>query len=422
MRGHPWLRILLSVLVLLAAAPATARAATSHRTPVVLFPAFHLTKLTVSVEGGTTAPGCPRTGSFEDWYRNDHPSTVFSQVCQDRLLTLRYDPDRTRPMPSRFSEQPGVTVRIKDYGSTRSAPFYTPLYRALESHGYHRDQDIRVAGYDSRLTPDMGGFLDRTRRLVEDTYRANGDTPVHLIGHSNGPLYAHYLLTHTSQAWRDKYIHGFTPIAGNFPGQGLLYPVVFTGLNIQDFGYPTTEENAESSARMYLSAPSTYMSASDPGVFGDRETVVEDRSTGRGYTPRDYGRLFTDAGLPRAREIAAYYIGFVGFTDRRDFPNVDVHAEKGSGLPTTVGAELPRLTVGQLASRAEFLNRDGDGNQEDITNEAVLAWKAMPCHRFGLTDNPGVDHFSLPGDAHVLGRLVADLRRPRTHCPEGRGA
>ena len=29
----------------------------------------------------------------------------------------------------------------------------------------------------SRLTPDMGGFLERTRELIEKTYRDNGNRP-----------------------------------------------------------------------------------------------------------------------------------------------------------------------------------------------------------------------------------------------------
>src|SRR5206468_1500091 len=101
-----------------------------------------------------------------------------------------------------------------------------------------------------------------------------------------------------------------------FPGQGALYPIFFTGLNVQDFSFPATLENARSSARMYLSAPSSYMSAADPRVFGDRETVVEDESTGRTYTPRDYPRLFLDAGLPWAKQIADYYIGFLHMSER----------------------------------------------------------------------------------------------------------
>lgn len=407
--------LLVAALALACVAPATAQAA-AGRTPVVLFPAYHLTKLRVTVHHQTAAPECPRSGGFEYWFQNDHPSTAFTQTCQDRLLTLRYDPNPAKPMPARFTEQRGVDVRVVDYGRTESAPFYETMYRTLESAGYTRDKDIRVAGYDARLTPDLGGFLPRAKRLVEDTYRDNGNRPVHLVGHSNGPLYAHYLLTHTSRAWRAKYVHGFTPVAGNFPGQGLLYSMLFTGLNIQDFTYPTTPENAATSARMYLTLPSTYMSASDPAVFGDRETVIENSTTGRAYTPRDYPALFADAHLPFARQIADYYVGFVRFTEPRSFPYVDVSAEKGSGIPTIVGARLATFTPGQILGPDQFITRDGDVNQEDLTNDAVLAWRAMPCYRFSLTDNPGVDHFALPSDPGLLHRLVADLGRRPSHC------
>ncbi|MGI8714324.1 MAG: lipase/acyltransferase domain-containing protein [Solirubrobacteraceae bacterium] len=386
------------------------------RTPVVLFPAFHLTRLEVIVRNQTVAPGCPRSGSFEDWYENPHPSTTFSQVCRDELMTLRYDANPAIPMARRFSNPRGVTVRIVDYGQMASAPFYRPLYRALERVGYTANRSIRVAGYDARLTPDQGGFLHRAISLIERTYRQNGDRPVELVGHSNGPLYAQYVLTHTSRAWRHKYIHGFTPIAGNFPGQGSLYSIIFTGLNVEHFSYPTTKANALSSARMYLTSPATYMSAADPAVFGRREVVLKDSATGTAYTPADYRRLFADAGLPEARQIADHYIGFVKFRDRRDFPDVDVTAEKGSGIPTIVGAVLPSLTVGQLVKPAALLKRDGDINQEDITNNAARVWRAMPCYRFTLTDNPGVNHFALPSNPHVLHRLIAVLRRPRSRC------
>ncbi len=418
MKIHHFVRgLLVATLALMSVLPATAQAApAAGRPPVVLFPAYHLTKLRVTVHNQTVAPDCPRSGTFEYWYQNDHPSTTFTQTCQDRLLTLRYDPNPAKPMPARFSEQRGVSVQVIDFGRTESAPFYQTLYRTLESVDYVRDKDIRVAGYDARLTPDMAGFLPRAKRLVEDTYRDNGNRPVHLVGHSNGPLYAQYLLTHTSRAWRAKYIHGFTPLAGNFPGQGLLYSMLFTGLNIQDFGYPKTPEQAATSARMFLTLPSTYMSASDPKVFGDREVIIENTSTGRSYTPRDYPALFADARLPYAKRIADYYIGFVKFTEPRSFPYVDVSAEKGSGLQTIVGAKLPNLTPGQVLDSSQFLTRDGDINQEDITNEAVLAWKAMPCYRFSLTDNPGVDHFSLPSNPNVLQHLLTDLDRRPSHC------
>jgi lecithin-cholesterol acyltransferase len=424
-RGQGRLRVLgalagvLVAAALLVATPASGSLDGSRhraRTPVVMFPAYFFTTLKVTVQQQTVAPECPRSGSFRVFFLNDEP-TPFSKVCQMKLLTLRFDANRAKPMRLRFSDQRGVDVRIESYGRTESAPFYEPMYEELEDAGYVRDGNIRVAGYDSRLTPDMRNFLNRTKRLIEDTYHDNGKQPVHLVGHSNGPLYIQYLLTHTSQRWKDKYVHGFTPFAGNFPGQGILYPLFFTGLDVTDFTLPTTEETVRAGAQMMLRAPSSYMSASDPRIFDSLETVVADASTGNSYTPADYRQLFDDAGLPWAREIADHYIGFVDFADPSAFPNVDVYAEKGSGIETVVGIALDDLSVGQVVDDSNtFFTRDGDINQEDITNDAVLAWEAMPCFRSSLTDNPGVDHFALPSDPDVLGRLLANLQRPRSNC------
>jgi len=40
----------------------------------------------------------------------------------------------------------------------------------------------------------------------------------------------------------------------------------------------------------------------------------------------------------------------------------------------------------------------------------------MTCRRFSLTDNPGIDHFSLPNDAGLLARLIAAANAPRSNC------
>src|SRR6478735_10475272 len=103
-----------AALAVVALVPAAAAASGSdrahaHRTPVVLFPAFHFTKLLVTVHDQVAAPGCPRSGTFQDWFLNDHPSARFSQVCEDKLLTLRYDGGEDTPWARRFSNPHGVT-------------------------------------------------------------------------------------------------------------------------------------------------------------------------------------------------------------------------------------------------------------------------------------------------------------------------
>jgi lysophospholipase-3 len=296
-------------------------------TPVVLFPGWSGTKLLVTVQNQRVPPGCPESGTFENMFNigSQTETTRFSHVCQDRLMTLVYNRWPSLPMSQRFSDQPGVTVTIEDYGMTESAPNYEPLYAGLEKAGWDRKTNIRVAGNDTRLSPDIGNFLFRTIALIEETYYKNGNTPVHLVAHSAGGLYAQYLLTHTSQAWKNQYIHGFTALAGTWPGQGSTYSLLFTGFNSNEGVLPADAENARSSALMYQSHPSIYLMAADPAVFKNDEVVIQAGSAT--YTPQDYRKLSRDAGMALAEELGPYYIGFVGFQQPPFFPNVDVYAE-----------------------------------------------------------------------------------------------
>jgi lecithin-cholesterol acyltransferase len=412
-----WVAGFVSAMIALVLVPLPASAVTG-RTPVVFFPGYGTTTLRVTVRNQTSVKGCPRSGSFEDGIPAN-VGTTFSEVCRDRLITPRWRSGPHLSWQGRFSLPPGVKVSISHYGQTASAPVYDVFYTALESAGYVADRNLVVAGYDFRLTPDLGGFLPRTEQLIERTSRRNGHRPVRLVGHSNGPLYAQYLLTHVSAQWKRKYIQGFTDIAGNLPGQGATWSWVFTGVEIPNgFSLPTTVATARSSARLVALSPSTWMSASDPAVFGRREVVVKNRATGRSYTPADTYRLLHDAGLDSIKPIVQHYIGFVKFADRKDFPNVDVSAEKGSGLPTQVGIVLPNLTTGQVvdAATADFINLPGDSNQEYITNDAVRVWHRMRCYRFRLTNNRGVSHLGLISDPGLIHRMLSDLALPRSRC------
>jgi lysophospholipase-3 len=408
--------VILIAGILVAAVPGQAAGETV--TPVVLFPGWATTKLEVQVNGQTAFPECPTTGTFE-WVAGTSYPPEFTQVCVDKLMTLVVDPDRSKRMPARISNQHGVTVSIKDYGTTQSVSpdwIYEPMFTSLEGVGYKRNDSIRVAGYDSRLSPDLGGFLDRSIALIEETYHDNGNRPVHLVGYSQGNVQTQYLLTHTSQAWKNEFIHGFTAIGGNWPGEGGMYSQLFTGLNVSDFFYPTDPENAASSAAMYQTWPSTYVVAPDP-LFYKKEVVVIGIQGGRQYTAQHYRQLFRDAGMPLSRELADYYIGLVKFATPQYFPNVDVYAEIGTGLSTMAGVELEELKVGTWDDNVtDVFFRDGDGVVLDIANESILVWERMRCYHFELNDNPGWHHYYLGWAPDLLQRLLTHLQEPRSEC------
>ena len=90
-------RTILAVTLVAAAvvAPTPQAASAQHDssdglTPIVLFPAWHFTRLAVTVHNQHVDPNCPGSGTFEDLVNFD-PGPTFSQVCRDELLTLRYD-------------------------------------------------------------------------------------------------------------------------------------------------------------------------------------------------------------------------------------------------------------------------------------------------------------------------------------------
>src|SRR5947208_16873706 len=95
-----------AAIALLMPTAVTAKSSGPGVTPIVLFPAWHFTRLTVTVMNQTVDPGCPRSGTFEDLVFGD-PGPTFSQLCRDELLTLRYDGNTHKPIRLRFHEQPG---------------------------------------------------------------------------------------------------------------------------------------------------------------------------------------------------------------------------------------------------------------------------------------------------------------------------
>ena len=96
---------------------------------------------------------------------------------------------------------------------------------------------------------------------------------------------------------------------------------------------------------------------------------------------------------------------------------MDVYAEKGSGIDTPVGLSLDDLSVGQVLDDSnELFFRDGDINQEDLTNDAVGVWARHALLPLQPHRQPRRRPLLAPGRSGGPRRLLADLRRPRSHC------
>ena len=60
-------------------------------------------------------------------------------------------------------------------------------------------------------------YVNATMALAEQLYEQTGEK-VLWISHSMGGLWSHYILSNADQAWKDKYIEAWVPIAPAYGG------------------------------------------------------------------------------------------------------------------------------------------------------------------------------------------------------------
>ena len=285
-----------------------------------------------------------------------------------------------------------MTVSIPHYGQTSSAPVYDALYTALESAGYTADRDLVVAGYDFRLTPDLGGFRARTKQLIEQTWRRNDHRPVRLVGHSNGPLYAQYLLTHVSAAVEADvhpglHRHRRQPAR---PGRDLVLGL-HRGrdpdrvLATDDPGHGAQQRAPDRPLSVDLDEHVRPRRVRPPGGGrqepGDRPQLHAGR-----HRPAPSRRW---AGLDQADRPALPRVCEV--RRPRALPGCRRLGREGLGPGDARSESCCRISrLGQVVDQAtaDFINLPGDSNQEYITNDAVRVWHRMRCYRFRSRTTP----------------------------------
>ena len=291
-----------AVIVAAALLPASAAAGDSarahgHRTPVVLFPAFHFTKLLVTVHDQVVAPGCPRSGTFQDWFLNDHPSPRFSQVCEDKLLTLRYDRRGNEPWRTGSRTRAASRCGSSTTARPRARRSTSRCTRRSRPTGYTRNKNIRVAGYDARLTPDMNGFRaphqasDRDDVPPERPHARAPRRPLQRPALRAVPAHAHVARRGSTATSTDS-----RPSRATSPVRASSTRCCSRGSTSRTSPSRRPPRTPRSSARMYLTAPSSYMSAADPRIFGS--TARPSCETRPPAAPTRLGTTGASSGTP----------------------------------------------------------------------------------------------------------------------------
>ena len=152
---------------------------------------------------------------------------------------------------------------------------------------------------------------------------------------------------------------------------------------------PTTEATARSGAELLLSrSPSQLHERFDPRIFrSSSRRSLTDASTRQVVYPSGLSEALrltpTSHGRSRSPTTTS---GSSSSPTRRRSPTWTVYAEKGSGIETAVRIGLDDLSVGQVVDDSNpFFTRDGDVNQEDITNRRRARLGPTRCFHFSLT-------------------------------------
>lgn len=213
----------------------------SQRHPVILLPGL----------GGSAILGS-RVGDARSRVRTLWVGlSLIKDLYLDKYpLALKYDAEEDKfenevsSLKTQVKDFGGIEgMKIIDAGAFKRIKALERIYledvvSALEARGYSVGQDLHGAPYDFRLIGDAHvrqKYFEDLQGLVEKTYDENGQTPVHLAGHSLGGILAlKFLNTYKkdNDAWKQKYIQSFTSISAPFLGAPKALKTMLSGDNL----------------------------------------------------------------------------------------------------------------------------------------------------------------------------------------------
>jgi len=313
------------------------------------------------------------------------------------------------------SDSIGVETRIPGFGNTSTVEWLDPSQRSFSvyfativSHllplGYKRGINLHGAPYDfRRAANEHGDYFVKVKLLIEETYRANGDTSVIILTHSMGSPMMLYFLLNQSRSWKNKYIRCLSTLAGPWGGTVRALKVFAVG---DDLGtWILSEKKLMWEQR---TSPSLAWLMPQEGFWSHEEVLVETAT--KNYTLKDYKEFFIDLNEPNAMMMREDTKNLIAGLPA---PEVEVFCMHGSGVATT---EKLVYKAGEFpgSDPSLIVKGDGDGTVNWRSLIGCTRWSKQQSHPVHHHVMRGVDHLGILRDekaASEVAMLIANINK-----------
>lgn len=324
------------------------------------------------------ADECP---TKSDWYRlwldvwQLGRSTALK--CWADNIQIHYDAET-----GKSHNTPGVETRVPGWGQTDSVEYLDPSWSAwilkdvgnyfgtfvtamVDSLGYERGKSIRAAPYDFRFAPySQEAYFRRLKLLIEDTRSLNSGSPVILVSHSLGGLFALHFLNRMTAEWKRDNVKLFVPIGTPWAGTVVAFNIFAAGydmgIKVIDPKIIRSEQRSYETGAQLLPHPTLWRPSDEIFLSTPR----------RNFTANDYDAFFEALRFPIGKinhDSSLKDMGDVG--DRLPSPGVDVACVYSKGVRTMarlIYEDDARFLEGEQPSSYEYSDGDGSVNLDSL--------------------------------------------------------
>lgn len=209
-----------------------------------------------------------------------------------------------------------------------------------------------------------------------------------------GCLQTLYLLNHQSQAWKDKFVEKWIPLAGPFGGAAKEMRLFASGDNE---GLPVSSLNVREEQRSY---ETNFWLAPVSKLFGDEVLVT---TLTQNYTAKDYDVFFSDIGYSAGQKLIKRVMPL---TSEALAPGVDVVCMHSYGVPTPLHFTYDKNGFDQTP---EIVNGDGDGTVNRVSLRLCDQWSSKQTQSVKVVTFENVTHSGMLTDESVLKALLNEL-------------